>query len=179
MAGFGEYGRNGIQELIEQPVFEICEASAHIAINNRPHLLGNNHAAAIGTGDRRVPASCGSVGPLRIRPGGRYKHRASRPRPRGVDRCNRGRGARRALEVDKAEVICIEYAGMAGLQVGSPHRLSVPAIDGVGAAVRLAEAVIGLGVHTSKVSTYATPDTRRIPAWPLSRAMSPRRHSSG
>ena len=32
MAGFGEHGRDGIQELIEQPVFEICEASAHVAM---------------------------------------------------------------------------------------------------------------------------------------------------
>ena len=28
MAGFGEHGRDGLQELIEQPVIEICEASA-------------------------------------------------------------------------------------------------------------------------------------------------------
>src|SRR5437016_11191662 len=32
MAGFGEHGRDGLQELIEQPVFEICEASAQIAM---------------------------------------------------------------------------------------------------------------------------------------------------
>jgi allantoin racemase len=30
-AGFGEHGRDGLQELIEQPVVEICEASAHVA----------------------------------------------------------------------------------------------------------------------------------------------------
>src|SRR5438874_893484 len=32
MAGFGEHGRDGLQELIEQPVIEICEASAHMAM---------------------------------------------------------------------------------------------------------------------------------------------------
>src|SRR5260370_32733120 len=32
MAGFGEHGRDGLQELIEQPVFEICEASAQVAM---------------------------------------------------------------------------------------------------------------------------------------------------
>ena len=34
----------------------------------------------------------------------------------------------------------------------------MPVIDGVGAAVRLAEAVVGLGLRTSKVSTYAPPE---------------------
>src|SRR5689334_16812664 len=29
LAGFGEHGRDGLQELITQPVVEICEASAH------------------------------------------------------------------------------------------------------------------------------------------------------
>src|SRR5580700_10012815 len=32
LAGFGEHGRDGLQELIEQPVVEICEASAHVAM---------------------------------------------------------------------------------------------------------------------------------------------------
>ena len=32
MAGFGEHGRDGLQELIEQPVVEICEAAAHAAM---------------------------------------------------------------------------------------------------------------------------------------------------
>jgi allantoin racemase len=44
-------------------------------------------------------------------------------------------------------------------------------IDGVGAAVRLAEAVVGLGLTTSKVSTYAFPDPKKIIAWPLSSAL--------
>ena len=40
----------------------------------------------------------------------------------------------------------------------------MPVIDGVGAAVRLAEAVVGLGLKTSKVSTYAPPDPKKITA---------------
>jgi hypothetical protein len=41
----------------------------------------------------------------------------------------------------------------------------------VGAAVRLAEAIVGLGLRTSKVSTYAAPDPKKITAWPLSIAL--------
>ena len=46
-------------------------------------------------------------------------------------------------------------------------------IDGVGAAVRLAEAIVGLGLATSKVSTYAPPDPKQIIGWPLSAALGP------
>ena len=38
LAGFGEHGRDGIAELIEQPVVEICEASAHVAM-----MIGRCH----------------------------------------------------------------------------------------------------------------------------------------
>jgi len=33
--------------------------------------------------------------------------------------------------------------------------------------VRLAEAVVGLGLKTSKISTYAPPDAKKITGWPL------------
>jgi len=34
--------------------------------------------------------------------------------------------------------------------------------------VRLAEAVVGLGLRTSKVCTYAPPESKKISGWPLS-----------
>ena len=57
---------------------------------------------------------------------------------------------------------------MAGLEQAITAELGVPVIDGIGAAVRLAEAVAGLGLATSKVSTYALPDPKTITGWPLS-----------
>jgi allantoin racemase len=79
--------------------------------------------------------------------------------------------ARLAVQADHAEVICLGCAGMAGLEEAITTQLGVPVIDGVGAAVKLAEAVVGLGLRTSKVSTYARPDQKRIIAWPLSAAL--------
>ncbi len=79
--------------------------------------------------------------------------------------------ARKAVESDHAEAICLGCAGMAGLEEAITTELGVPVIDGVGAAVRLAEAVVGLGLRTSKVSTYARPDQKAIIAWPLSQAL--------
>jgi allantoin racemase len=79
--------------------------------------------------------------------------------------------ARIAVELDKAEVICLGCAGMAGLEEAITSALGVPVIDGVGAAVRLAEAVVGLSLRTSKLSTYAFPDPKKIIGWPLSQAL--------
>src|SRR2546428_7883267 len=50
MARFGEHGRDGLQELIEQPGFEICEASAHGAM-----MIGRTFSV-ITTLQRSVPA---------------------------------------------------------------------------------------------------------------------------
>src|SRR5258708_5736239 len=62
-------------------------------------------------------------------------------------------------------------AGMAGLEEAITGELRVPVIDGVGAAVRLAEAVVGLGLKTSKRSTYAVPEPKKIIGWPLSTSL--------
>jgi allantoin racemase len=86
--------------------------------------------------------------------------------------------ARRAVDAAHAEVICLGCAGMAGLQKAITTELEVPVIDGIGAAVRLAEAVVGLGLKTSKISTYAPPDAKKITGWPLWQALGVPRASS-
>jgi allantoin racemase len=60
---------------------------------------------------------------------------------------------------------------MAGLEEAITSELGVPVIDGIGAAVRLAEAIVGLRLATSKVSTYAPPAPKKIVGWPLSQAL--------
>ena len=174
LAGFGEHGRDGLQELIEQPVVEICEASAHVAM-----MIGRAYSV-VTTLQRSVPAiedrlrlaglldRCASV-------------RASGMSTLAVDGDPAGAvravvaQARLAVERDHAEVICLGCAGMAGLEEAITTELHVPVVDGVGAAVRLAEAVVGLGLTTSKVSTYALPDPKKIIGWPLSAALGLRR----
>jgi allantoin racemase len=60
---------------------------------------------------------------------------------------------------------------MAGLEEAITEQLGVPVIDGVGAAVRFAEALVSLGLQTSKVGAYAPPEPKQIVAWPLSQAL--------
>jgi allantoin racemase len=170
MAGFGEHGREGLQELIEQPVVEICEASAHVAM-----MIGRAYSV-VTTLQRSVP-------PIedRLRVSG-LSDRCASVRASGMstlevdeDPAKAIRAvvaeARKAVEVDHAEVICLGCAGMAGLEEAITTELHVPVIDGVGAAVRLAEALVGLGLKTSKISTYAVPEPKKIIGWPLSSAL--------
>lgn len=170
LAGFGEPGRDGLQELIDQPVVDICEASAHVAM-----MVGLSYSV-VTTLQRSVP-------PIedRLRLAGLADRcvsvRASGMSTLEVDADPDGAiraivaQARKAVELDHAEVICLGCGGMAGLDEAITRELHVPVVDGVGAAVRLAEAVVGLGLKTSKISTYAPPEPKAISAWPLSTAL--------
>src|SRR5713226_4554582 len=159
LAGFGEHGRDGIAELIEQPVVEICEASAHVAM-----LIGRSYSV-VTTLQRSVPAI-----EDRLRLAGLSERcasvRASGMSTLQVDGDPEGAvravvaEARAAVERDHAEVICLGCAGMAGLEEAITTELGVPVIDGVGAAVRLAEALVGLGLRTSKVSPTSASASR-------------------
>ena len=77
------------------------------------------------------------------------------------------RQAERAVTEDRAEVICLGCGGMAGLDEQIRLRTGVPVVDGVTAAVTIAESLVRLGLSTSKVRTYATPRPKRVQGWPL------------
>lgn len=66
----------------------------------------------------------------------------------------------RALDEDGAEAVILGCAGMADLTARLSDRFGVPVVDGVAAAVRLAEALVGLGLKTSKRGLYASPPAK-------------------
>ncbi len=62
--------------------------------------------------------------------------------------------AEQAVHNDKAEVIVLGCGGMAGLDEQIRQRTGVPpVVDGVAAAVTIAESLVRLGLSTSKVRT--------------------------
>jgi allantoin racemase len=63
----------------------------------------------------------------------------------------------RAIEEDKSGAIVLGCAGMADLNRFLEDKLQVPVIDGVAAAIKFAEALIGLGLKTSKRGDLAYP----------------------
>ena len=65
--------------------------------------------------------------------------------------------ARDALARDRSGAIVLGCAGMVDLCHALQRRLGVPVIDGVGAAVKLAEGLVALGLSTSKQGDYAAP----------------------
>jgi allantoin racemase len=67
------------------------------------------------------------------------------------------RCAERALQADRSGAIVLGCAGMAGLCRRLQLALGAPVIDGVSAAVKLAEGLVSLGLATSKRGDYAAP----------------------
>ena len=61
---------------------------------------------------------------------------------------------RRAIEEDKAEVVVLGCAGMAGIDKEIEKIIGVPVIDGVASAVLIIESLIRYGVSTSKAGKY-------------------------
>ncbi|MEM7693682.1 MAG: aspartate/glutamate racemase family protein [Pseudomonadota bacterium] len=62
-----------------------------------------------------------------------------------------------AITQDGADAVVLGCAGMADLAGALTTQMGVPVIDGVVAATRLAEAIAGLGLGTSKAGAYAFP----------------------
>ncbi len=66
-----------------------------------------------------------------------------------------------ALALDKgAETIVLGCAGMADLALSLSRKFGVPVIDGVAAAVKQAEALVGLKLTTSRRGSYAFPTAK-------------------
>ncbi|RKS05774.1 allantoin racemase [Nocardiopsis sp. Huas11] len=165
-AGFGEHGREGLQELCDVPVIDITEAAAHLAC-----LIGRRYSVVTSL-DRTVP----QIQDRLLLAG--LDRRCASVRASGLPVLDIERGpaaataaiaaqARAAVEEDGAEVICLGCSGMAGLDEAVRAATGVPVIDGVTAAIPLAESLVGLGLSTSKVRTYATPRPKAVTGWPL------------
>ena len=62
-----------------------------------------------------------------------------------------------AIEEDQAEAVLLGCAGMTDLAATLTAETGVPVIDGVAAAVKFAEALVGLGLKTCKRGAFAEP----------------------
>ncbi|MDG4664695.1 aspartate/glutamate racemase family protein [Mycobacterium sp. 236(2023)] len=170
LAGFGEHGRDALAEMLLVPVFDIAESAAHVAclIGRRFSVVTTLARSIPPIEDRLLLAGlntrCASV-------------RACGLGTADVDADPQGAvdaivaEAARAVADDGADVICLGCAGMAGVTEAISAKVGVPAVDGVAAAVGLAQAVVGLGLQTSKAGVYAPgPDNPRS-HWPISTAL--------
>ncbi|MGV9796577.1 aspartate/glutamate racemase family protein [Mycobacterium sp. NPDC003449] len=164
-AGYGEHGREGLQELLDVPVVDITEAGASTAM-----FLGHKYSV-VTTLDRAVPmiedrlrlagldARCASV-----RASGLAVLELEEDPERAVAAI--AEQAEHAVVQDKAEVIVLGCGGMAGLDANIRRRTGAPVVDGVAAAVTIAESLVRLGLSTSKIRTYAAPRRKTFKNWP-------------
>lgn len=152
MAGFGEHGREGVRELVDVPVVDITEAAAHLAC-----LLGRRYGV-VTTLERsrgQIEDSLETAGVAR---------NCAAVVGTGLNVLDLGddertetaflAAAERACAAG-AEVLVLGCAGMTGLQRAVGEKLGLPVVDGVAAAVKLAESLLALGLTTSRVGSYA------------------------
>jgi allantoin racemase len=168
LAGFGEYGREGVQEIVDVPVLDIAECAAHAAmLVGRAYSVVTTMARSIGPIEDRLALAGLSARCASVRATGLSTVEFAADREAALDAVVAQ--ARLAVEQDRAEVICLGCGGMAGLDAAVTRALGVPVVDGVPAAVRFAEALVGMGLSTSKICTYAPPEAKPIIGFPLTR----------
>lgn len=156
IACFDDTGLDAVRCVTDRPVVGVGEAGFHMAsmLANRfsvvttlarsvPAIEHNMHRYGLAARCARVRASEVAVLDLEI-PGS-------------------GAAAKIAAEIarakveDRAEAVVLGCAGMTDLaaQLGRDHGL--PVIDGVAAAVALAEGMVRIGLRTSRLGGYAPP----------------------
>ncbi|MFJ6552531.1 aspartate/glutamate racemase family protein [Streptomyces luteogriseus] len=158
MAGFGEHGREGVRELVDAPVVDITEAAAHLAC-----LLGRRYGV-VTTLERsrgQIEDSLETAGVARncaaiVGTGLHVLDLGDEERTETAFLA----AAERACAAG-AEVLVLGCAGMTGLQRVVGEKLGLPVVDGVAAAVKLAESLVALGLTTSRIGTYVEPLPKR------------------
>ena len=165
LAGFGEPGREGLRELVDVPVLDVTDSAVAFACQ-----LGYRYSV-VTTLARSIPSieqnlrnagvldRCASIRATDLEVL-ELEQDEQRTRERLIEE------SRKAIEDDRAEVICLGCAGMAGVDKELEQALGVPVIDGVVAAVKLAEGLYDYGLKTSKIGTFATPKAKHVQGWP-------------
>ncbi|MGH6640304.1 MAG: aspartate/glutamate racemase family protein [Polaromonas sp.] len=160
IACFGDPGLRAARELAAAPVIGIAEAAMQLA------CLVAASFSVVTTLARTVPTA------QRLLEDYGMTTRCRRVRATGIavlelegqttDLLRRkiGDECRLALAEDGVGAIVLGCAGMADLCTELTQALGVPVIDGVTAAVKLAEALVALRIRTSKRGDYALPSVK-------------------
>jgi len=155
IACFDDTGLDAARAMARMPVIGICEAAMVTA-----SFIAKRFTVVTTMERSRVP-----IEELSHRYGmtGRAKIRAANISVLSLEDPNSGARDKlrseiaRAIAEDNAEAIVLGCAGMADLARTLSREFGIPVIDGVGAAVKQAEALVALGLSTSKRGTYAPP----------------------
>ncbi|WP_185970368.1 MULTISPECIES: aspartate/glutamate racemase family protein [unclassified Mesorhizobium] len=155
IACFDDTGLDAARAMASIPIIGICEAALSVA-----SYIAQRFTVVTTTERSRVPVE-GLV--QRYGMAGRARVRAADIPVLSLEDTTSGAVEKlraeiaRAIDEDRAEAIVLGCAGMADLAHQLQEEFDLPVIDGVGAAVKQAEALIALGLSTSKRGAYASP----------------------
>ena len=156
IACFDDTGLGAAREVATGPVLGICEAGMHAA-----SMLANRFSVVT-----TLPRSIPIIEDLALLYGMDRKCRKVRAANVPVlaleDETSGAREKvlaeiRRAVAEDGSEAILLGCAGMADLTAWLSAEAGIPVLDGVVAAVKMVEALVGAGLKTSKIGGYAAP----------------------
>lgn len=159
IACFGDPGLYAAREIARGPVIGIAEAAMHAA-----SFVGANFSVVT-----TLSRTCGMAWHLAERYGMQRFCRNVRACDLNVLDLERTDSnalsviteeCRRALIQDKADCIVLGCAGMSDLCQEISREIDAPVIDGVGAAVRMVEGIVQLGLLTSKRGEWAYPPSK-------------------
>jgi allantoin racemase len=159
IACFGDPGLDAAREIAEGPVLGIAEAGMHAAslvartfsiVTTLSRTIGHTRDLVHRYGFTRACAGIHACG-IPVLELDSLESAAQI-----------GKTCREALDRDGSDAIVLGCAGMTDLPSSLSAELSVPVIDGVAAAVKLAEALVSLGLRTSRRSEYAPPRPKEM-----------------
>ena len=163
IACFDDTGLDAARCLTDRPVIGIGEAAYHFA------SMISNKFSVVTTLARSVPAlehnlsRYGlSVRCARVRSSEVAVLELEQPGSNARQKISAEIGL--AVSEDRAEAIVLGCAGMAGLANDLAQEHGLPVLDGVTCAVKLAEAMAGLNMRTSRLGGYAPPPASKLEA---------------
>ena len=159
IAAFGDPGLGGARELMDAPVIGLAEASMLSACMLGRRFSIVSFSRTLGPWFRECVEAHGLIGRLasiRLLDGAfaSIDSVQEEKEERLVDL------ARRAVEEDEADVIVLAGAPLAGLADRVKSRIDAPVVDGVAAAVKQAELLVGLGTRKAIAGSYRRPDPK-------------------
>ncbi len=156
VACFDDPGLGACREIFQGPVIGICEAAMHAAA-----MLATSFSV-VTTLPRSVPIIEELAHKYGMDKFCRKVRAADIPvlalEEKGSNARNKVRDEiLRAVAEDNCEAVILGCAGMADLTHELSIACKIPVIDGVLTAIKLAEALVGARLGTSKISAYAYP----------------------
>ena len=166
IACFGDPGLQAAREVTSKPVLGICESAIATAKFIAPYF------SIVSVLDRSrkvtedVVSNYGAEKFCRsIRSTGLSVLEFGRDPKKGLEAL--AYQGKLAVQQDGAECILLGCAGFVDFVEDLSAQLGVPVLDGVMPAVKFAEAMVDMGLRTSKVSTWGFPEQKNIVGFPM------------